>query len=242
MSGGERIGLSIEGALATLRLIRPEKRNAIDEAFLDAFDDAVQAVAADPRVTVMLLEAEGPGFCAGFDLDVLKQFDSDEERTRQFAPIMGARLRQLAYTLDRLWNMEPVTIASVQGAAAGGGFSLALACDLRVMASDARCWYPEVSLGSALTPASTRLLTRLVPAGIAKDIILSCRRLDAPELLSLGIANRIAESDALSSTTRAYADELLARPANALLTSKATVNALVSGQAVLRTDLIRSRE
>lgn len=242
MDETQRVTLSVEDGLATLCLARPQKRNAIDDAFLDAVADALDAVAEDRRVAVMLLTAQGPSFCAGFDLAVLDQFDSAEERTRQFAPIMRARLRKMSRILDRLWRMEPVTVAAVQGAAAGGGFSLALACDLRLMSAQACCWYPEVALGSALTPASTRLLTRLVPAGIAKDIILSCRRLQAPELAHLGIANRVVDADGLGDAAAQYARELLSRPTTALLTSKATINASIDGNAVLRPDLLLDRD
>lgn len=242
MTTDERVSLSVDNGLATLLLTRALKRNAIDEAFLESFGAAVDRVAEDSRVKVMLLAGQGPSFCAGFDLDVLRQFDSEAERKRRFAPIIRARLRRMGHILERLWSMEPVTIAAVRGAAAGGGFSLMLACDLRIVATDARCWYPEVELGSPLSPASTRILNHLVPAGVAKDIVLAGRRLDADELLRLGIANRITDPDRLDDDAGAYADELLSKPTAALLTSKATINGIVDGNTVVRTDMIPERD
>ena len=238
----ERVRTELSGGLGRLCLVRAAQRNAIDEAFLDAFEHAVDTLAEDRRVRVVLLEAEGPSFCAGFDLGVLDGIEDEDERKRRFAPAIRGRLRHMARILDRLYNMEPVSIAAVQGAAAGGGFSIALACDLRIVARDARCWFPEVELGSALSPASTRLLARMVPVGVAKDIILGGRRLDAATLHTLGLANRISEPGALGADALTYAHEFLAKPPGALLTSKATINAIVAGHTVLRPDLIPDRE
>jgi 2-(1,2-epoxy-1,2-dihydrophenyl)acetyl-CoA isomerase len=242
MAEDERISLHVTGGLGRLRLVRAAKRNAIDEAFLQALEQAVNALADDRRVRVVLLEADGPSFCAGFDLGVLDGAADEAERKRVFGAAIRGRLRHMSRILERLYSMEPVTIAAVQGAAAGGGFSLALACDLRIVARDARCWFPEVELGSALSPTSTALLMRLVPAGVARDIILVGRRLDAAAMLALGIANRVSEPAALAADALAYAGEVLARPAGALLTSKATINAVVAGHAVVRPDLIADRE
>lgn len=242
MAEDERVSLHVSGGLGRLRLVRAAKRNAIDEAFLQACEQAVDALADDRRLRVVLLEADGPSFCAGFDLGVLDGVVDEAERKRVFGPAIRGRLRHMSRILDRLYAMEPVTIAAVQGAAAGGGFSLALACDLRIIACDARCWFPEVELGSALSPASTALLMRLVPAGAARDIILGGRRLDAAALLALGLANRVTEPAALGADALAYAGEFLARPAGALLTSKATINAMLAGHAVVRPDLIADRE
>jgi 2-(1,2-epoxy-1,2-dihydrophenyl)acetyl-CoA isomerase len=242
MAEDERISLHVTGGLGRLRLVRAAKRNAIDEAFLQALEQAVNALADDRRVRVVLLEADGPSFCAGFDLAVLDGAADEAERKRVFGAAIRGWLRRMSRILDRLYSMEPVTIAAVQGAAAGGGFSLALACDLRIVARDARCWFPEVELGSALSPASTALLMRLVPAGVARDIILVGRRLDAAAMLALGMANRVSEPAALAADALAYAGEVLARPAGALLTSKATINAVVAGHAVVRPDLIAERE
>jgi 2-(1,2-epoxy-1,2-dihydrophenyl)acetyl-CoA isomerase len=242
MAEHERVALHVAGALARLRLVRAAKRNAIDVAFLAAFEHAVDTLADDRRVQVVLLEADGPSFCAGFDLSLLQAYDDEAQRKRHFAPAIRGRLRHMSRILDRLCNLEPVSIAAIQGAAAGGGFSIALACDLRIVARDARCWFPEVELGSALSPASTRLLARQVPAGVAKDIILGCRRLDAATMLALGLANRISEPAALAADALAYAGEFLARPAHALLTTKATINAIVAGHTVVRPDLIPDRE
>lgn len=242
MAEDERVSLHVAGSLGHLRLVRAAKRNAIDDAFLQDLEQTVNALADDRRVQVVLLEADGPSFCAGFDLGVLDGVVGEAERKRVFGPAIRSRLRRMSRILDRLYSMEPVTIAAVQGAAAGGGFSLALACDLRIVARDARCWFPEVELGSALSPASTALLMRLVPAGVARDIILVGRRLDAAALLALGIANRVSEPAALAADALAYAGEVLARPVGALLTSKATINAMAAGHSVVRPDLIADRE
>lgn len=242
MAEHERVAVHVAGGLARLRLVRAAKRNAIDEAFLAAFEHAVNTLTDDRRVQVVLLEADGPSFCAGFDLSVIDAYDDELERKRRFAPAIRSRLRHMSRILERLCNLEQVSIAAVQGAAAGGGFSIALACDLRIVARDARCWFPEVELGSALSPTSTRLLARLVPAGVAKDIILACRRLDAATMHALGLANRITEPAALAGDALAYAGEFLAKPAGALLTTKSTINAIVAGHTVVRPDLIPDRE
>ena len=242
MANESRMQLTVRDRVACLRLTRGEKRNAIDEAFLREFEACLKQVADDTSVSVVLLQAEGPSFCAGFDLDVLKQFADEHERKQRFAPIMRARLRAMSRVLDALAALEPVTVAMVQGAAAGGGFSLALACDFRIMSDDARCWFPEVALGSALSPASTRLLMRSVSGATAKDIILTCRRLDADALHRLGIAHRISAAARLEEETEAFIATLLAQPTNALLASKATIDALSAHGRVIRTDLLAERD
>lgn len=242
MSDARRAQISVKDGLAVLRLTRPEKRNAIDDLFVEHMLESVEEIANNPQVRVILLGGDGPSFCAGFDLNVLKQFDAEDERKRRFVPIMRARLRRMSVLLERLSAMEPVTVAAVNGSAAGGGFSLALACDFRVISESAQCWFPEVALGSALSPASTVLLTRIVPPPIAKDIILSCRKLGATEMLRLGLANEVAEETALTEKAEVFARRFLDKPSWAMLASKATVNALTSGQPVLRPDLLMDRE
>jgi enoyl-CoA hydratase/carnithine racemase len=236
MTDDRRMVLAVEDGVARLRFTRAAKRNAIDERFLAALETCVDRVSGDRRVRVLLVEAEGPAFSAGFDLGVLAGIDDATERARRFAPVMRERLRTAARVLEKMAALPPVTVAAVRGAAAGGGFSLALACDLRVAATDLRCWYPEVGLGSALTPTSTRLLVRLVPAGVARDIIFTCRRLDADELLRLGLVNRVVAPEALDEAALELVRDLAAKPAAALLTSKLTVNALVAGHEVVRAD------
>lgn len=230
--------LQVDGAIARVTLDRPTRRNALDDVLLAELEAAVHSLRDRHELRVVVLGAAGPAFCAGVDISELAGIDDAEQRRRVFTPIATRRTRVLIRILEAWRNLAPLTIAAVNGAAAGGGFSLVLACDFRLVADDACCWFPEVELGVPLSPPSTALLMEEIGPGRARDVILRGRRLDATALAGLGIAQDVVPAALLDSAVAARAAELVRLAPQGAQVSKATINALAAGERVMRPELL----
>ncbi len=231
-----------EGRIATLTFNRPEKRNPLNEDIVLELESLLHQVRDDKDVRVLILTSTGNTFCAGADLSQVTGVTDPQERQRIFASLGKRRARLIGRVLHELVQLEPVTIAAINGYAIGGGWSLALGCDLRIAVAEAGFWFPEVDLGVPLSPPSTALLAAHVGPALAKEIILSCRRFTAAELLPLGLVNRVVKKEELLPCVHELAHTLVDKNPNAVMVSKATVNALAFGQVVFRPDLILPRE
>ena len=238
----EHFVLEKEGRIATLTFNRPEKRNPLNEEIVLEFESLLHQIRDDKDTRVLIFTGTGNTFSAGADLSQMKGITDPAERQRIFAPLGKRRVRLIARALHTLVNLEQVTIAAINGYAAGGGWSLALGCDLRIAVEEAEFWFPEVDLGVPLSPASTSLLAAHVGPALAKEIILTCRRFKAAELLPLGILNRVVKKADLMPTVRELAQSLANKNPTAVMVSKATVNALALGQAVIRPDTFMTRD
>jgi len=234
--------LKKEGRIATLTFNRPEKRNPLNEEIVLELESLLHQIRDDKDIRVLIFTGTGNTFSAGADLSQVKGITDPAERQRIFAPLGKRRVRLIARVLHTLVNLEQVTIAAINGYAAGGGWSLALGCDLRIAVEEAEFWFPEVDLGVPLSPVSTSLLAAHVGPALAKEIIITCRRFKAAELLPLGILNRVVKKADLMPTVRELAQSLANKNPTAVMASKATVNALALGQTVIRTDTFMTRE
>lgn len=234
--------LEKEGRIATLTFNRPEKRNPLNEEIVLEFESLLHQIRDDKDIRVLIFTGTGNTFSAGADLSQVKGITDPAERQRIFAPLGKRRVRLIGRVLHTLVNLEQVTIAAINGYAAGGGWSLALGCDLRIAVEEAEFWFPEVDLGVPLSPASTSLLAAHVGPALAKEIIITCRRFKAAELLPLGILNRVVKKADLMLTVRELAQSLANKNPTAVMASKATVNALAFGQTVIRPDTFMPRD
>jgi len=234
--------LEKEGRIATLTFNRPEKRNPLNEEIVLELESLLHQVRDDKDVRVLIFTGTGNTFSAGADLSQVKGVTDQEERQRIFAPLGRRRARLIGRALHVLVHLEQVTIAAINGYAIGGGWSLALGCDLRIAVEGAEFWFPEVDLGVPLSPPSTALLAAHIGPSLAKDIIITCRHLKAEELLPLGLVNRVVKKEDLYPTVRELAQSLANKNPTAVMVSKATVNALALSQAVIRPDLLLARE
>jgi enoyl-CoA hydratase len=169
------------GRVVVLTLNRPDRRNAVDAAVCDALANAVRAAASDGRTRAMVLAGDGPHFCAGADLKA-------GESVTFASNLRGA--------LDALRDAPFCTIAAVQGAALGAGMQLAIACDLRVVAADARFGIPAAKLGLMVDQWTVQRVAALAGQGPARAVLLACEEIDAPTALSLGLASRAGDRDA----------------------------------------------
>ncbi len=234
--------LQKDGRIATLTFNRPEKRNPLNEEILLELEGLLYQIRDDTDVRVLILTGTGNTFCSGADLSQTKGITDPQERERIFATYRKRRGRLVGRVLQTLVHLEPITIAAVNGYAVGGGWALVLGCDFRIAVEGAEFWFPEVDLGVPLSPHTTALLTTHVGPSLAKEIIITCRRYKAEELLPLGLLNRIVKKEALSPTVRELADSLVHKNPSAVIVSKATVNALALSQAVITPDLLLTRE
>ncbi len=234
--------LEKDGRIATLTFNRPEKRNPLNEEIVLELEGLLHQVRDDKDARVLIFTGTGNTFSAGADLTLVKGITDKEERQRIFAPLGKRRARLIGRVLRVLVNLEQVTVAAINGYAIGGGWSLALGCDLRIAVEGAEFWFPEVDLGVPLSPDSTALLTAHVGPALAKEIIITCRHFKAEELLPLGLVNRVVKKAELTATVRELAQSLANKNATAVMVSKATVNALALNQAVIRPDLLLTRE
>lgn len=188
-----------DGAIAHLRFNRPQALNAADSATAAAFLDACKGIAADPSVRVVVISGEGRAFMAGGDI---AQFRDDP------ASIPETLIGPLHQAVRILTTLPVPVIASLHGAVAGAGMSLALACDLAVAADNTRFNFAYVNLGTSCDLGASWSLPRLVGLRRALEIALLSDPIDAAEALRLGLVNKVVAADALADETLALARRL----------------------------------
>jgi len=233
--------LERDDRVATLIFNRPEKRNPLNEEVVLEFESLLHQIRDDRKVRVLIVTGSGNTFSAGADLSTLKEVTDPAERQRLFAPLSKRRSRLIGRTLTVLASLEQFTIAAVNGYAIGGGWGIALGCDIRVVVADAQFWFPEVDLGVPLSPEATSLLVAQSGPAIAKEVIITCRRYTAEELLPMGLVNRIVEKPQLYPTVHEMAHAIARKNPVAVMGAKTTINAVSAGARALRLDLLLDR-
>lgn len=215
----ERLTLSrSHGAVVVLRLNRPERRNAIDAAMVEALGLGLAEAEADTAVRAVLITGEGPAFSSGGDLHGYRTLYRD---SRAFA----AFLDQFHQTLRSIAMMTKPVVALVSGVTAAGGLELVLACDFAFAArsariGDAHLVYGQMGGGGVLT-----LLPRLVGPARARELVLSGRFLTAREALAWQLVNRVVEDETLLDAGLAFAEEVGTHSALAVANAKYVMNA-----------------
>ncbi len=168
--------------VAVLTIDRPHRRNAISSAVAQALDRHVKAIEADPSVRVAILTGAGSqAFCAGADL---KEMAAGGEPLSRSTPD-GGFAGFVFQPRRKLW------IAAVNGAAVAGGFELLLACDMAIASSEAVFGLPEVTRGLVASAGGIFRLPRVVPRGVALEMIATGEPIDATRALALGLVNRV---------------------------------------------------
>jgi enoyl-CoA hydratase/carnithine racemase len=197
--------------VATLTLNRPERLNAISAVMLDGFSRALRAAHEDPEVRVIVLTGAGKGFCAGLDLK--------DEAAGQGLTSSGMRFDLGTAPPVVLHNLDKPVLCAINGAAAGYGLDLALGCDLRIAADDAKLAAVFTKRGVLPESGGSWLLPRLVGWARACEIAFRGLVLSAQEALALGLVNKVVPADALAAETARWAQEIAA---NAPLAVQAT--------------------
>ena len=221
----DNVHLDRDGAIATVTLNRPERRNSLSDAMLTDLGAVVSALRDDAAVRIVILTGAPPVFSAGADA-ALKSSMSPEERRHAMATRKSQFRRLFERVNTMLEGLEQITVCAINGHAIGGGWGLTLACDFRIAAAEAQFWIPEVDLGVPLGVASTTRFVRLVGPARAKEIILECRRYSAEEARTLGLAHGVVLGNDLIKHSMEYAQMLLAKPFRPLTEMKARINAI----------------
>jgi enoyl-CoA hydratase/carnithine racemase len=207
-------------AVATLS--RPPV-NAINEEWLTRLSEIVDEVGADANVHVLVIRSDQPSFCGGADLKLMRErFDSEQGRAD-----MIAFVRRIQEVYARLEASPAVSIAEVSGAALGGGLELALACDFRAIAHEAKVGLPEVRLGLLPGAGGTQRLTRICGPAAAKRLILGGEIVGGEEAARIGLAHWTMAAAEIASFTEALAGRLAELSGPALANCKHCIEAAV---------------
>ena len=204
-----------DGPVAIVTLNRPHVLNAYDVAMRDALYETLGAVRDDPEVGAMILRGNGPAFCTGGDV---------REFGRAPSPVMAREVRWRRDVWKLLRSLPQATVAAVHGYAVGGGFEMALLCDLCIAADDARFAYPETGLAMIPGVAGTQTTPRALGLGRALDLILTGRWLSAAEAYRLGIVVRVVPRKALHATAIDLARRVCALPSSLVARVKRAVH------------------
>jgi enoyl-CoA hydratase len=211
-------------AVALLTYDRPEKRNPINEDSISELEANLIHIRDDDSVRALLITGSGPAFCAGADISHLKGVTDHAERQKRFAAVPDSRRRILRRTFRMLADYPLPTVAAVNGFAVGGGWFLALSCDLRIAVDNAEFWMPEVDLGSPGPREPEQRLAAEVGAARAREIIFTCRHFKAPELYEWGMLNRVVRKDELMPVALELAQSLANKKPGVILQAKANIN------------------
>lgn len=206
-TGADRVLTERDGAVGVVRLNRPEKLNAFAGDMRDRIGDAIEELGGDPAVRVVVVTGAGRGFCAGADVDYLREL-VESGNDRDFEKLLRAGERVVTAIRD----LEKPVLAAINGPAAGGGANLALACDLRLMAESASIGQTFSRIGLHPDWGGTYLLPRLVGESVALELMWSGRMVPAAEALRLGMVNRVVPDDRLWTETLDWARRLAASP------------------------------
>lgn len=208
------------GALATLTLSRPERRNAFSAELMREMIAVAQDLSSRPDCDAVIVTGEGGCFSAGADL-------KDTSRWAGGAPLLEQReIASLGLRMARAWEELPqVTIAAIEGYAIGGGLALAVALDWRVVARDAFVSLPEISLGIPLTWGTLPRLVNLVGPAKAKRLSILCERVDADAALRMGLIDEVCDKGMSLQVAERLARSALEKPRHSVRMTKEAVNA-----------------
>ncbi len=229
-TGTDDLLASLDDGVLTLTLNRPEARNAMSDEMNQALAEQLAQAELDRRVKCVVLTGAGKGFCAGGDvkgMNARNAGDGGEPATIDQA-IHRQRVNQRA-TAGRLFKMPKPTLAALPGAAAGAGLSLALACDLRIMASSAIMTTAFAKVGFSGDYGGTYFVTQLVGSAKARELYYLSEWVTADEALRLGLANWVVAPEALEAKTREIAHRLAHGPTVAYRYMKENLNRAMSG-------------
>jgi enoyl-CoA hydratase len=188
-----------EAGIATIKLNRPQVLNAMNRQLWIDFQEALEDVKGDPEIKALIITGEGRAFSTGADLKDSK--DRTPEQYRDY-------LVELQETSRKIIRFEKPTIAAINGYALGSGYELALACDIRIAAEEAKIGSPEARVTSSVTGGAMRLVQDLIGPGKAKELLFTAEYIDGKEAERIGLVNRAVPLEKLMETTREMAAKI----------------------------------
>jgi enoyl-CoA hydratase len=207
MSTPELVTVEREGAVATVTLNRPDKRNALSLDLRARLTDELIALASDDEIRCLLLTGAGSAFCAGMDMT---EFGGDRARKERIVELSVGLFRALG-------NFPKPVVAAINGPAVAGGFALALLCDLRLASTEAHMGFLENRRG---IPPSYAAARAALPAATATELCLTGRLLEADEAQRLGVVTEVLPPAELMPRALALAQEVASAPPSASLETK----------------------
>lgn len=219
------ISFAIDKTIATITLCHPPA-NAINEEWLDRLDSALEKIETNPAINVVRICSSEKMFCAGADLKLMaSRFDSDKGRT-----LMVDFVRRIQQVYERLEHLNAVSVAEIGGAAMGGGLELALSCDLRIVADNAKVGLPEARLGLLPGAGGTQRMTRRCGDVVARRLILGAEIIDGTTAQSLNVAHWSVPKAQLAEFTDHLVDRISAMSGQSLGACKACIEAAHNDQ------------
>ena len=237
----ERVTISVDAGVADVRMVRADKRNALDNAMFSALADAGEQLKTMSGLRAVVLSGEGASFCAGLDFG---SFQKMAETNSKPAPKMTAnsdenlnagelvdgRITHLAQQVCWVWQEVPVpVIAAVHGHALGGGIQIALGADIRIVHPDTQLSLREVHWGLIPDMTGTLMLSRLVRPDIAKELVFTARVFSGIEAFEIGVATRLS-NDPLDDAL-VLAREIAQRSPDAVRGAKELLNRMANAGA-----------
>jgi enoyl-CoA hydratase/carnithine racemase len=227
----ERVSITIADGIADVRMVRADKRNALDNPMFQALADAGERLKTEPGVRVVVLSGEGSSFCAGLDFATMSAIagggGGSERREGNPGEMKEGRITHLGQQVCWVWQEVPVpVIAAVHGHALGGGIQIALGADIRIVHPDTQMSVREVHWGLVPDMTGTFMLSQLVGADVAKELVFTARVFSGREAKELGLATRL--SDDPHADAMKLAAEIAGRSPDAVRAAKALMNGLVN--------------
>jgi enoyl-CoA hydratase/carnithine racemase len=212
------VHVSIENAVATLTLNRPEVRNAIDDVMRSEFVSTLSDLDSNQDIRVVIVTGAGTAFCAGGDVSGM------QERLKASADTIAyngwRRQKQTHRSISLLHGMSKPTVAAVNGSAVGLGCDIALACDFIIAAKSAKFAMSFINRGLVSDGGGMYFLPRRVGLSKAKELIFTGREVQSTEALEIGLADRVAEDQDLLDDARQWAQQLGTGSATAIALAK----------------------
>lgn len=219
----EGIEFGVDGEIATIRFTRPEKMNAISHAMWSAIPGLVATVEADARTKALLLTGEGPHFSAGADIGEFRELRSTADGAQTYDTAVTAAVRALT-------AMTKPSVAMIRGNCIGGGCQLAVACDIRFAAADARLGITPAKLGIVYDLLSTRQLVALVGPAHARYLLLSGSLISATRAWSMGLVNESLPPESLEESTGEFLRTLCSRSQTSVRGMNEIIERILAGQ------------
>jgi enoyl-CoA hydratase/carnithine racemase len=208
-----KIITKIEDGIALLKIDRPEALNALSREIIDEIDAFIESITENKSVKVLLIYSEN-NFAAGADIKNMIECNEEEAKAFAFSP-----------TYDKIEYLAIPTIAAIEGYALGGGLELALTCDLRIAASNAKMGFPEINLGIMPGAGGTIRAPKLIGAARAKEMIFTGDVIDAEKALAIGLVNQIVAKDEVFPVAIKLAEKLARKAPIAMSVAKETITA-----------------
>ena len=229
-TGTDELLCSIDQRVATITLNRPEKRNALSDNLTPALRQVLLDLETNNDAGCIVITGAGNAFCAGGDIGGMAVNANKESGTQQ---TMQDRVRTLIHKQEtltmRLFNHSKPTIAALPGVAAGAGFCIALACDMRIAAASTFVTTAYRNIGFSGDYGGSWLLNQLVGPSKTKELFFTGRRIQSAEALALGIFNQVIEDAAFPEAVTELACQIASGPPIALGYMKENINSAIEG-------------